>query len=179
MKTVALHPSDYLPMPPENKDYGIGFIGCGGIVLGNHLPAYRNCGYRSVAACNNINQRRLRGAREIRGTKGDPTDRRHPRKRRSADHRSCRPRQAAAANRRADMRGSAQAPPRHLESETFGHALGRCSADGRIVQECRNPTHGKSAGPLGAGEPCAKGIDGARGFWPCLCRYPFSAELSG
>ena len=40
MKIVALHPSDYLPRPPERKDYGIGFIGCGGIVLGSHLPAY-------------------------------------------------------------------------------------------------------------------------------------------
>ncbi len=63
MKTVALHTSDYLPGPPEKKDYGIGFIGCGGIVLGNHLPAYRNCGYKVVAACD-IDQGRLREAQE-------------------------------------------------------------------------------------------------------------------
>ena len=63
MKTVALHPSDYLPGPPETKDYGIGFIGCGGIVIGSHLPAYENFGYNVVAACA-IGQGRLRVAQE-------------------------------------------------------------------------------------------------------------------
>ena len=63
MKTVALHPSDYLPGPPETKDYGIGFIGCGGIVIGSHLPAYENFGYNVVAACA-IGQGRSRVAQE-------------------------------------------------------------------------------------------------------------------
>ena len=63
MKTVELQPSDYLPGPPEKKDYGIGFIGCGGIVLGSHLPAYRNCGYNVVAACD-VDKGRLGEAQE-------------------------------------------------------------------------------------------------------------------
>ena len=63
MKSVTLHPSDCLPEPPEYKDYGIGIIGCGGIVLGSHLPAYRNCGYRVVAACDH-HQEHLRKAQE-------------------------------------------------------------------------------------------------------------------
>ena len=63
MKTLSLHPADYLPGPPANTDYGIGFIGCGSIVLSSHLPAYRNCGYRLVAACDH-HQEHLREARE-------------------------------------------------------------------------------------------------------------------
>ncbi|HVF09884.1 MAG TPA: Gfo/Idh/MocA family oxidoreductase, partial [Abditibacteriaceae bacterium] len=42
---------DYFPSPPEKRDYGIGIIGCGGIVRGAHLPAYQTCGYRVIACC--------------------------------------------------------------------------------------------------------------------------------
>lgn len=55
-KPFELHPSDYQPSPPEKKNYGIGFIGCGGIARGAHLPAYRQFGYRVVAACDLIEE---------------------------------------------------------------------------------------------------------------------------
>ena len=51
MNTIELHPSVYQPTPPEDKEYGIGFIGCGRIVQKTHLPAYEKCGYTVVAAC--------------------------------------------------------------------------------------------------------------------------------
>lgn len=51
MTTFNLEPDDYQPTAPEKKDYGIGHIGCGGIVRGAHLPAYQRFGYRSVVAC--------------------------------------------------------------------------------------------------------------------------------
>jgi len=51
MPTIDLRPEEYQPTPPDRKDYGIGFIGCGGIVRGAHLPAYQRFGYRVVAAC--------------------------------------------------------------------------------------------------------------------------------
>ena len=51
MTTFKITRDDYFPAPPDKKDYGIGIIGCGGIVRGAHLPAYRNCGYRVVACC--------------------------------------------------------------------------------------------------------------------------------
>jgi predicted dehydrogenase len=40
--------SDAIPLP-ERTDYGIGVIGCGGIVNYAHLPAYRQAGFRVVA----------------------------------------------------------------------------------------------------------------------------------
>lgn len=46
-----LAPSDYQPTPPEKRDYGIGVVGCGGIMRGAHLPAYRQFGYRVVGCC--------------------------------------------------------------------------------------------------------------------------------
>src|SRR6186713_756508 len=46
-----LTPSDYQPAPPDKKDYGIGVVGCGGIMRGAHLPAYQQFGYRVVACC--------------------------------------------------------------------------------------------------------------------------------
>ena len=46
-----LSPSDYQPAPPEKKDYGIGIVGCGGIMRGAHLPAYQQFGYRVVGCC--------------------------------------------------------------------------------------------------------------------------------
>ncbi|MBI3912066.1 MAG: Gfo/Idh/MocA family oxidoreductase [Armatimonadetes bacterium] len=51
MKTIHLEPKEYQPQPPSKKEYGIGIIGCGGIVRGAHLPAYRQFGYRVVACC--------------------------------------------------------------------------------------------------------------------------------
>lgn len=51
MQTVTLTPDLYQPTPPEKCDYKIGVLGCGGIVRGAHLPAYRNFGYHVVAAC--------------------------------------------------------------------------------------------------------------------------------
>jgi predicted dehydrogenase len=53
---IELAPSDYQPAPPAKKDYGIGFVGCGGIGQGAHLPAYKNCGYRVVAACDIVEE---------------------------------------------------------------------------------------------------------------------------
>ena len=46
--------SDAIPLPP-NIDYGIGVIGCGGIVNYAHLPAYRQAGFR-VLACYDQNR---------------------------------------------------------------------------------------------------------------------------
>src|SRR3712207_2708099 len=46
-----LLPVDYQPAPPEKKDYGVGIVGCGGIVRGAHLPAYRQFGYRVTGCC--------------------------------------------------------------------------------------------------------------------------------
>lgn len=40
--------SDAIPLP-ERADYGIGVIGCGGIVNYAHLPAYKQAGFRVVA----------------------------------------------------------------------------------------------------------------------------------
>ncbi len=42
---------DYSIKLPEKKDYGIGAIGCGGIMNHAHLPAYRQGGFRVVACC--------------------------------------------------------------------------------------------------------------------------------
>lgn len=55
MENFTLSPSDYLTEPPAKKDYGIGLLGCGGIVRGAHLPAYKACGY-SVRACCDIDE---------------------------------------------------------------------------------------------------------------------------
>lgn len=46
-----LESSDYRPQAPKKHDYGIGLVGCGGIAMGAHLPAYRQFGYRVVACC--------------------------------------------------------------------------------------------------------------------------------
>ena len=51
MSDYHLTRDDYFPSPPDDKGYGIGIIGTGGIVRGTHLPAYRNCGYRVLACC--------------------------------------------------------------------------------------------------------------------------------
>jgi len=41
---------DYAPRLPERRDFGIGIVGCGGIVNYAHLPAYRSHGL-DVRAC--------------------------------------------------------------------------------------------------------------------------------
>jgi predicted dehydrogenase len=49
-----LKKEDYLPGPPKGVDlnkYGIGIIGCGGIVNIAHLPAYKKAGFKVVACC--------------------------------------------------------------------------------------------------------------------------------
>jgi len=51
MPLLQLSPQDYQPSPPEQKEYGIGIVGCGGIMRGAHLPAYRQFGYRVVGCC--------------------------------------------------------------------------------------------------------------------------------
>ncbi len=45
-----LRQEEYRPRPSEHRDIGIGIIGCGGIVQFAHLPSYRTCGYKVVAA---------------------------------------------------------------------------------------------------------------------------------
>jgi predicted dehydrogenase len=60
-----LRPSDYQPSPPERKDYGIGFIGCGGIARGAHLPAYQRFGYRVVAACDLVEENARRAQEQF------------------------------------------------------------------------------------------------------------------
>ena len=59
----SISPADYLPQPPRHKDYGIGIIGCGSIVRGAHLPAYRAWNYK-VAACCDINEAAARQTAE-------------------------------------------------------------------------------------------------------------------
>ena len=48
---MKLSYDEYFPRPPEDKPFGIGVIGCGSIVRGAHLPAYKACGYRVVICC--------------------------------------------------------------------------------------------------------------------------------
>jgi predicted dehydrogenase len=60
---VLLSPSDYQPAAPERKDFGIGVVGCGGIMRGAHLPAYKQFGYRVVGCCD-IDQEAARAAQE-------------------------------------------------------------------------------------------------------------------
>ena len=46
-----LQPADYQPVLPSDLRYGIGFVGCGNIVLRSQMPAYKRAGYRVVACC--------------------------------------------------------------------------------------------------------------------------------
>lgn len=41
---------DWRPKLGKKTDYGIGFVGCGGIVQYAHIPAYQKAGFRMVAA---------------------------------------------------------------------------------------------------------------------------------
>jgi predicted dehydrogenase len=54
MKLAAYEVSDQITLPPK-RDYGIGIVGCGGIVNYAHLPAYRANGL-NVVACYDINR---------------------------------------------------------------------------------------------------------------------------
>ena len=56
---IALRPEDYRPAPPPREvieQFPIGVVGCGGIMRGAHLPAYRGFGYRVVATCNVVEE---------------------------------------------------------------------------------------------------------------------------
>jgi predicted dehydrogenase len=44
----------YRPVIPPKKDYGIGFVGTGGIVQYAHIPAYKKAGF-TLAACYDLN----------------------------------------------------------------------------------------------------------------------------
>jgi predicted dehydrogenase len=73
MSDYLISRDDYFPNPPEKKDYGIGLIGCGGIVQYAHLPAYEKCGYR-VVACADINEDNARAAAAKVNTESYSTD---------------------------------------------------------------------------------------------------------
>ena len=45
MELAGYPVSDAIPLPART-DYGIGIIGCGGIVNYAHLPAYKSAGLR-------------------------------------------------------------------------------------------------------------------------------------
>jgi predicted dehydrogenase len=67
---MALHlrPADYRPAPPPAdviERYPIGVVGCGGIMRGAHLPAYRDFGYRVLAACDVVEEQARRAAAEF------------------------------------------------------------------------------------------------------------------
>ncbi|MBI3973043.1 MAG: Gfo/Idh/MocA family oxidoreductase, partial [Chloroflexi bacterium] len=54
MDLIPLRPEAYRPAPPPDairQRYGIGLVGCGRIARNAHLRAYRDFGYRVVAAC--------------------------------------------------------------------------------------------------------------------------------
>ncbi|MGH2351754.1 MAG: Gfo/Idh/MocA family protein [Chloroflexota bacterium] len=54
-----LRPEQYRPAPPPREiieQYPIGVVGCGGIMRGAHIPAYRTFGYKVVAACDMIEE---------------------------------------------------------------------------------------------------------------------------
>ncbi len=54
-----LRTEDYRPAPPPEairSRFGVGVIGCGGIMRGAHLPAYRRFGYRVVACCDVVEE---------------------------------------------------------------------------------------------------------------------------
>jgi predicted dehydrogenase len=54
MTTIAPFELNYRPQLPAKVDYGIGMVGCGGIVNYAHLPAYAAHGLR-VLACYDVN----------------------------------------------------------------------------------------------------------------------------
>src|SRR6266542_4195276 len=54
MPTIPAFELSYRPQLPTKADYGIGIVGCGGIVNYAHLPAYAAHGLR-VLACYDLN----------------------------------------------------------------------------------------------------------------------------
>jgi len=57
--SVALQPEEYRPAPPPDeikRRYRIGVVGCGGIMRGVHLRAYRNFGYTVSACCDIVEE---------------------------------------------------------------------------------------------------------------------------
>ena len=65
---IDLSPDDYLPAPPPPdivERYGIAIVGCGGVAQGAHLPAYRQFGYRVVAACDIVEEKASQAASEF------------------------------------------------------------------------------------------------------------------
>jgi predicted dehydrogenase len=68
MDPLELRPEDYRPGPPPpevRERFGIAAVGCGGIMRGAHLPAYRNFGYRVVAACDVVEEQARRAAADF------------------------------------------------------------------------------------------------------------------
>src|SRR5262249_40187213 len=69
MTTIAPLELNYRPRLPAKADYGIGIVGCGGIVNYAHLPAYKAHSLR-VLACYDVN---AEAARKTAGDHGIPT----------------------------------------------------------------------------------------------------------
>jgi predicted dehydrogenase len=69
MTTIAPLDLNYRPRLPARADYGIGIVGCGGIVNYAHLPAYSAHGLR-VLACYDVN---AEAARKTAADHGIPT----------------------------------------------------------------------------------------------------------
>lgn len=68
MEYVDLRPEDYRPSPPSEdvrRRFGIAIVGCGGIARHAHLPAYRDFGYRVVAACDVVEENARRAAKDF------------------------------------------------------------------------------------------------------------------
>jgi predicted dehydrogenase len=63
MELAGYSVSDAIPLPPKT-DYGIGIIGCGGIVNYAHLPAYRQAGFRVLTCYDRDAAAAARTARE-------------------------------------------------------------------------------------------------------------------
>jgi predicted dehydrogenase len=56
---LELRPEHYRPAAPAPEiveAFPIGVVGCGGIMRAAHLPAYRQCGYRVLAACDVVEE---------------------------------------------------------------------------------------------------------------------------
>lgn len=77
--TLRLTPDRYRPQPPPAdviQQYPIGVVGCGGIMRGAHLPAYRTFGYRVLATCDVVEENARRAAEQFgdpSGGRGDPS----------------------------------------------------------------------------------------------------------
>ena len=59
---VDMQPADYQPVLPSELGYGIGIVGCGILVQGLEVPAYRKAGYHVVACCDRFEERARRAA---------------------------------------------------------------------------------------------------------------------